>query len=102
MEQTRTYRVMNGDEWCLLLVFTYVRAIYLHAASDSESSSGGWIAVVIALVLGAIPLVNIGVLLWGLYAMHQVYGCSTSMKVVGIYAAVITLLFAILFIGAAI
>ena len=100
MEQARPYRVMDGGEWALLLIFTYFRATYLHAVRDSDSTSGGWIAVVIALVLGSIPIVNIGVLIWGLYAMHQVYGCRTSGIVVAVYAAVIVLLLAIVFAAA--
>ena len=101
MEQSRTYRVMSGDEWCLLFVFTYIRAIYLHAKSDSESSAGGWLAVIIAVVLGAIPIINIGVLGWGLYAMHSVFGCKTSLTVIGVWAAIAAVFYGVIFIGAA-
>lgn len=78
-EQPKTYRVMDGGEWAWLLICTYLRAFYLLY---------GWWAVAVALVLGAIPLLNIGVFVWAVVATHKVYGCRTTAIAMGIWACI--------------
>lgn len=58
----------KSHEWAWLLIFSYIRAIYL---------LHGFLGVAGAVVLGAVPIVNIGVAIWSLFAMHEVYGCRT-------------------------
>lgn len=84
MEQPKTYRVMDGGEWAWLLIFTYLRAIYL--------AHGGW-AVVAAAVIGAIPFVGIAVWAWGLIVMHDVFGCKTSLTAFGVWLGIGILFF---------
>ena len=67
---------MNCGEWAWLLIFHIYRAIYL--------AHGGW-ATVLALVGSIIPIVGVGVGIWGLVTMHQVYGCKTVLTTLGIW-----------------
>ena len=94
-KQSKTYRVMDGGEWAWLLVFTYLRAIYLQNCQPGNDRRGV-LAVVAAVVLGAIPIVNIGVAVWGLVAMHDVYGCKTALTAFGVWVGISVLFFAIL------
>lgn len=84
MEQTK--RQMDGVEWAWLVIFMHYRAIYL--------ANGGW-ALVGAIVLNLIPVLNIVVFGWGIYAMHQVFGCKTSTIALGVWVGLGLLVFAI-------
>ena len=64
------------------------RAIYL------EKGCG---ALIIAIVLGAIPIFGIAVAVWGFLAMHWVYGCKTSLTTFGVWSGIGILFYAILY-----
>ena len=94
MSSERARRQMDRCEWVWLIVFNAYTAIY--------RAHGIW-ALLLALLLSAVleeviaplgehPLVRGIVPIWGLIAMHRVYGCKVSLVVCATWATFVLII----------